>query len=563
LKKLENDIEKQLKDSFENQEFEIEDAWLNDMSEKLDAFNEKPKRRFGFWLFFGALLLGGVSSAYFYNNFTSKKNNEAISEANIETKKSFENNNSEAKSSFVYVEETCLDAENINQTNGKAGAENKNLNENSRNDKHQEQNANLKNTNLIASNKPNTNLNIASKYEASKNNSTKDKNTGLNEGSTSKNLNKKSLTEKNKSNLSTSENENFARNAQNRTQEDNNTSTSQNTIKSSVLKTAESANNSLNVLNKTQKEMSEIERQEEKASESENFALQVENVISNKKDSFLEDLPKIEEVLLEDSLISKTTEKNKKETEPKKNLGLSLAVSAGPSFVFRNYNSTSQNEKRATEESYKITWNANLELYNTFANKIILGTGIQATNYGEKINYSSTAILSKDTSFALRERNGFDVKIVKSNNTFSFDTTLGTYVDTIFSIIDRETFDSAVTKANSSTNFTYLEIPVLIGYKILDTKKFDINATTGVSLGFLIKEKGQYISTENALMAAQNNKLSFNFLLNAQLNYLVAKNINVMLSPQFKYNLNNQSIFADTKKRYFVFGINAGVVVEF
>jgi len=122
LKKLENDIEKQLKDSFENQEFEIEDAWLNDMSEKLDAFNEKPKRRFGFWLFFGALLLGGVSSAYFYNNFTSKKNNEAISEANIETKKSFENNNSEAKSSFVYVEETCLDAENINQTNGKAGA---------------------------------------------------------------------------------------------------------------------------------------------------------------------------------------------------------------------------------------------------------------------------------------------------------------------------------------------------------------------------------------------------------------------------------------------------------
>ena len=74
MKKLENDIEKRLKDSFENQEFEIEDAWLNDMSEKLDAFNEKPKRRFGFWLFFGALLLGGVSSAYFYNNFTYKKN---------------------------------------------------------------------------------------------------------------------------------------------------------------------------------------------------------------------------------------------------------------------------------------------------------------------------------------------------------------------------------------------------------------------------------------------------------------------------------------------------------
>lgn len=576
MKKLENDIEKRLKDSFENQDFEIQDAWLSDMSEKLDAFNEKPKRRFGFWLFFGALLLGGVSSAYFYNNFNKGKNTETISEAKLETESSFENkeNNTKpasTKSTFTYVEEKCLEVENISSKTENLASENNKSKQNRTNSERKEQTNNSKNTNLYAGNKPNKNVKDFPKKETSKNNSNTVNNSGLNGENDLKNKTKNSSSEKTKPNFSTSESEKFAHNEQNGTQKtDNNieskninTSATINTANKAELSTKESANFAHNEQNETQKVEINTKNEVKQTSESANFAHNIENALTTKNDSLLADLPKIENVLLADSLLSKTPEKDKKETEPKKNFNLSLAVSAGPSFVFRNYNSTSQNEKRATEENYKVTWNANLELYNTFANKLILGIGIQATNYGEKINYSSVPVFSKDTSFVLRERNGFDVKIVQANHTFSFDTTAGTYTDTIFSIVEKETLDASVTKANGVTNFTYLEIPILIGYKILDTKKFDINATTGVSVGFLINEKGQYISTENTLNTAQNNKLTFNFLLNAQLNYLVAKNVNVMLSPQFKYNLNNQSVFADTKKRYFGFGINAGVVVAF
>lgn len=57
--KKEKDIEKIIKQKFEGAEFNIEQAWMDDMSEQLDAFNEKrKKRRFFFWLFFFAGFVG-------------------------------------------------------------------------------------------------------------------------------------------------------------------------------------------------------------------------------------------------------------------------------------------------------------------------------------------------------------------------------------------------------------------------------------------------------------------------------------------------------------------------
>ena len=66
----EHDIEKLINDCFDNQDFEIQDAWLEDMSEKLDEFNKEPKRKFGFWIFlFGGVLLSSIAAgAYWYAN---------------------------------------------------------------------------------------------------------------------------------------------------------------------------------------------------------------------------------------------------------------------------------------------------------------------------------------------------------------------------------------------------------------------------------------------------------------------------------------------------------------
>lgn len=283
------------------------------------------------------------------------------------------------------------------------------------------------------------------------------------------------------------------------------------------------------------------------------------------KDAVLENKFTVEE---KDSLPIINEKEEEKLKAKNKNLGLSLAINAGPSFLFRSFNSTTQIEKRTTEEKNKIGWNANLELYKTFENKIVLGTGIQAANYGEKIAYSEISKTTIDSSYTIVPKDYLNLNISRTQdslgqNFYNYDTTSIVYNDSTLIQKDSTYQNTEVTKNNKNTQFTYIEIPVTFGYKILDTTKFDIITSTGVSVGFLIQSKGSYISVEEKLETAANTKINFNYLLNAQFNYQIYKNLSLSLAPNFKYTLSNQSKLVGTKKRYASFGFNGGIVLDF
>ena len=109
----------------------------------------------------------------------------------------------------------------------------------------------------------------------------------------------------------------------------------------------------------------------------------------------------------------------------------------------------------------------------------------------------------------------------------------------------------------------YIEIPVKIGYKIFDSKRFAINAMTGISFGFLLQNQGSYVNAENNLELAESQKVIFNYLLSADFIYKINKNINLTISPHFKYNLNNLSSLSATKRKYSSFGVNGGIIMDF
>ncbi len=263
--------------------------------------------------------------------------------------------------------------------------------------------------------------------------------------------------------------------------------------------------------------------------------------------------------LLNDSLINK--EEEIVEKKQKKDSGLSLVITSGVSFLFRDFESG--NSKRFNEESDKISWNASLEIYKTLKNRLILGTGITLTNYGEKVNYSALETTVRDTITNVVENDYINVNLKRIQGIYSFDSTQFSRFDTTRTYKDSLYLNEDVSKENRPTNFMYIEIPVKIGYKIFDSKRFAINAMTGISFGFLLQNQGSYVNAENNLELAESQKVIFNYLLSADFIYKINKNINLTISPHFKYNLNNLSSLSATKRKYSSFGVNGGIIMDF
>lgn len=565
-----HDIEKRIKENFENQDFEIQEAWLDDMSTKLDDLNKKPKRKFGIWIFLvGGILLTTVATVLWYENaMLSTKNSIAPLKQQVESLKEEKPENYIAKN--IPYDLNCAAEIRIEKTKVRLEKQNKKNNTETTletNKKHKKQSNNLaekeKFKNISKRQNAQTVSNQKNKNDdlkAQKNNFVAQKeniqSSLINKNTSTENDLENKLKETKTSNLLAKENamtttitlESETVLALNKTTEK--------PIEKRVNQTAKSVLTAENISNNLSKENKNI----------------LETKTNNTKT--IEALDSLKKVVVEekqstkDSLNLKTEDKNKQKQTEKKNLGLSLAINAGPSIVFRSYTSTTQHKKRTSEEKIKLGWNANLELYKTFKNKLILGTGIQVNNYGEKIAYSQINTALLDTNYATTPKDYLNLNIKRlidssGQSFYNYDTTAIVYNDSAIILNDSIYENTSVTKSNRNTQFTYIEIPVLIGYKILDSKKFDIVASTGVSIGFLIHSKGNYINPAETLETAKNTDINFNFLLNAQFRYKLYKNLSLSFSPNFKYNINQQSKLLGTQKRYSSFGINGGIILDF
>ena len=137
---------------------------------------------------------------------------------------------------------------------------------------------------------------------------------------------------------------------------------------------------------------------------------------------------------------------------------------------------------------------------------------------------------------------------------------------------DRVNYDSISTgsfaiSANGSTNFTYIEIPLLAGYEWAN-KRWGFTLQGGVSTGLLTGLSGKYVSIANYntnLFDVNENKTTFkkqifNLIVTPQLNYFVSSKINLFVSPSYRRNL--QPITANTadlKQKYNTLGFSIGI----
>jgi len=520
-------IEDLLKDKL-NQEFEYYDSDIDELSDILDEYNDEPKRKKGifFIILAGLILFVSALGAIFSSSSIQKesKNNKTIIEntnfSENEDNQTFSNEiskpNTQAKSIHNNNEYTFEEQNNTNskeQVNTDKTSSN-NLFQSENNNAVKTQNVHINNTetkNIVSSNK-------------------------LKENETFEHINS-TATENNHS--STSINSNKTENQTQTTSETIVTSTSSVNSKANTLNTIDPEDKKL--LNNS------ISVEEEKLSK--------ENI---------EEIKSTNDTLKENKLLIDSLQENSEivsNIQDKKDLGIIISLKAGPSFLLRQFKS--ENSKRNSEESNIIAWNASLEFTKTFKNNIILGTGLNVINYGENINYKPINYIKKDTSYQFEEHTFGLYSISKMNGILNVDTTKIKIMDTILIVNESELQDKTVTLENGKTNFTYIEIPLQVGYNFFKANKINLSAMTGVSIGFLVDSKGYYLNNENTLSEAASAKIIYNYLLSLDFKYNIYNNLSINLSPHFKQNLNNLSIQKEVNRKYSSFGINAGISVEF
>jgi len=633
-----NDIQKIFKDKLNQQEFDIQEDWLNDMSSKLDDLNDEPKDRKGvLYLLMGLALLISIIGGWFIiekNQITKEnpivKNTQSSDEVDLYKTEEIPKKNS-TKNIHLNEYNENENTQNNNQSNDKIqgntkkivdhklnNTENSDLNTNSITNKKgrvikKTTLKSLKNSKTVNANASQETVaeNYTLKNKQNTSSSINNKNNGIAEVNNNNNNNNSIENNKTddvnsqenkyivKPNLSTiSNSENQIDNNLNEGKVVNTNILTSSSIFSEETKSAfiEQNTNPISIENgdeeKTKTSTSTINQNGEnsfenidKSSVKTESEIKLQNNINdnnleielnNKEKSEIPTTPSTnilpnkenttnleEEVVVEELLNDTIVENDIKNPKEKKNLGISISLTAGPSFLFRNFES--ENNKRKQEESNIISWNASLEINKTFKNNIIIGTGINLINYGEKIDYSPISVISKDSSYSYQNVTYSDFTLNREKGIYTFDTTKSNYtkVDTTLIVQDIESQDNSVQAKNGETNFMYIEIPLMFGYKILDTKTFDIDIKTGASIGFLTQNKAYYIDQKNILQKATSNTIIYNYILSANLKYEVAKNINISLSPHFKYNLNNLSTITATKRNYSTFGINGGIILDF
>jgi len=204
-----------------------------------------------------------------------------------------------------------------------------------------------------------------------------------------------------------------------------------------------------------------------------------------------------------------------------------------------------------------------------------LSSGLEYSSYGEKIQYDNWLngfqnSVQTNTNYQTDSSYNTHFYYVRGNE-FTF-TSLVEQTDTLITydttqIAGKITAD--VSKVNSRTQFSYVEIPLVLHYDLIQKRKFSAGIQTGVSLGILQQKRGYYLDAQlseftNLKDSKDFNQLVWNARVGLDIRYYFHPATSVFLRPEFRTNL--QSIFTPAtgiNQRYQSLGLAIGISKSF
>ncbi len=250
-----------------------------------------------------------------------------------------------------------------------------------------------------------------------------------------------------------------------------------------------------------------------------------------------------------------------------------IAALASPTYFasFNSENSSITQDLKSGEQQL-FSYAGGVSLSYKVNKRFSVQSGLYYSSFGHQ--------LAGITSFG-----GFQQYVYsKSDHNFEVLTTSGTIFtsngdiylsdnissDRIISRYNNNVFDPA--KANLQyldnslrQNFSYLEFPVLLKYKLVD-KVIDFNLIGGLSSNLLVGNSVSATSNTGKYQVGKTeglNLITFSSSLGMGMEYSVSRNFSLNLEPTFRYYLNPFSEISGMRIHPYSFGIFSGLSYKF
>ncbi len=261
----------------------------------------------------------------------------------------------------------------------------------------------------------------------------------------------------------------------------------------------------------------------------------------------------------------------------------------GPQYTFRT---VSTGNESFQDNSYDISANnSNIEEYGTIAyaagihieykpaRRFSVQSGIYYSKYS--INSKAAVSFANSNPARLPELDGMAYQVSSSDVVVRFPNNSVTIVSKSENSIDGQKINTINNNAgdyeaalinttdinntpSTSTNYEYIEIPVIARYALLD-KRFNLQLLGGLSTNLLIKNYTQVDlpSEYNTEFETQStNTLNYSSTLGIGFGYDINSKITMSVEPQFKYFLGSQVYDANNVRPYSL-GVYSGVKYRF
>ena len=249
-----------------------------------------------------------------------------------------------------------------------------------------------------------------------------------------------------------------------------------------------------------------------------------------------------------------------------------LGALAAPTYYLKsNPNKVNLTTMLQNSEENLITYSGGLSFSYSINRKISIQSGLYYSAMANRVNgvdsysgFLKFANTKSSSDFEVLTTNG---SIIATNSNIFLTDNGGNRIATAYTI---DVFDPAKANLEYITgsirqNFEYLEIPIILRYKLLD-KKIDINFLGGMSYNLLISNSAYAISGGRHILIGETegiNPLAFSSSLGLGLGYDFSDKLTFNIEPTLRYYLSKTSDRTDGKNHPYLLGIYSGIFYRF
>jgi hypothetical protein len=251
----------------------------------------------------------------------------------------------------------------------------------------------------------------------------------------------------------------------------------------------------------------------------------------------------------------------------------SIGAIAAPTY-YSTFNSekTEISRQLSSSEQALLSYTGGLALAYKMNKRFSIQSGLYYSSLGQEISGISSyggfqryVYTKGDHNFEVATTSG---PIFTNNpDVFLASTGPGERINTVYNnnVFDPEKVQLEYINSSLIQNFSYLELPIVLRYKVID-KALDFNLIGGVSYNMLINNsvyttngnEKYYIGETRGL-----NALTLSSSIGMGLEYSFSGNLSLNLEPTFRYYLNPFDPSAISDNHPYTFGIFTGVSYKF